>query len=1068
MARFLAGSSLFAILALFATGLAGAQVNPGTPSFSAYDSHQYDTVNLQNLSVSLNIPVMSKNGAFPFNAALTGGDSYISFKGGTLQPGILATPLTPSINGVLSPFGYAQVLPAATTTVTCPSGDGDGSAYEYKSWYLQFPDGTVHSLPATDIVYGGASCSTTLTDQVIDGSGWTLTINGGLFYSSSQAGVTIVSSAGAIISSGENSTSVQDTQPTPNKISYNVSQQTYTDTLGTDVLTVNANTDGTLGWYDVNGGYPTESQTLTDSTLKTSFGCSGKPDYPATDGAYLTTAIAFPDGTSLGLAWEPNEVTSADYTGRLATITMRNGSSTIAYNYNPSSGANYGLNCTYLIPNQITRTTSDGVTTYSWMATNTVGSNYASTTTVVDNGGNKSIYVFTGLTATGDAAPPVTQALTQVYHYQGSSTLLTTDIYCYNAASGQPGNCGTAVVSLPITEVDVYHTIYGMSTSSRTQTKYDKYGNVTYSAQYDFGASSPTVATTTTYGSWNGSNHCYSFSSTINNRPCQVLTTQNGNTVAESRFTYDSYGNLLTTYVWNGSSFLSNSTQNSYNSNGTIATSYDLAGNITTYTYSSGSYTSCGSCTNFPFPTSVSKGGLTTYSTWNGTGGVKLTDIDANNDSTTYGYASCSGNTADPLWRLMSVTDPLGNEACKTYPSGSSPVTISSSSSFNSGNSVQNTTTTADGYGRKINVQQQQGPLATTYDTLTTAYGWSTNYRTVATSQPCSATAAGSCTLAHTNYLDPLGRLYKETTTSNETLTNTYTQNDVLSALTPAPSGENPKQVQKQYDGLGRSTASCKIESSGGTSCGQKTGSASGVVTTTMYSSATGSQAVSTTRGSQTRSKTVDGLGRVTQKMTPEGGTWNYYYDSYSSCPTGYQGASGQLAAVKDPNGNLLCYAHDSLGRVTGVNANGTTCRHFYYDNSTGYSGSIPSGVSTPTNPYGRMVEAATDACSAGTLITDEWFSYDKDGHATDMWEYAALWNVLPFGRYICWKRSSDISEVCQLTPTANITSLRTRWRGCPSTLITYNQTIVAGTTFNAASQPLDIDIGTGTDEDQI
>jgi hypothetical protein len=33
------------------------------------------------------------------------------------------------------------------------------------------------------------------------------------------------------------------------------------------------------------------------------------------------------------------------------------------------------------------------------------------------------------------------------------------------------------------------------------------------------------------------------------------------------------------------------------------------------------------------------------------------------------------------------------------------------------------------------------------------------------------------------------------------------------------------------------------------------------------------------------------------------------------------------------------------------------------------------------------LLGAATDTCSAGTLITDEWFSYDKDGHATDLWQ---------------------------------------------------------------------------------
>jgi hypothetical protein len=33
--------------------LAVGQVNPGTPAFSAYDSHAVDTINLQNLNISV-------------------------------------------------------------------------------------------------------------------------------------------------------------------------------------------------------------------------------------------------------------------------------------------------------------------------------------------------------------------------------------------------------------------------------------------------------------------------------------------------------------------------------------------------------------------------------------------------------------------------------------------------------------------------------------------------------------------------------------------------------------------------------------------------------------------------------------------------------------------------------------------------------------------------------------------------------------------------------------------------------------------------------------------------------
>ena len=270
--------------------------------------------------------------------------------------------------------------------------------------------------------------------------------------------------------------------------------------------------------------------------------------------------------------------------------------------------------------------------------------------------------------------------------------------------------------------------------------------------------------------------------------------------------------------------------------------------------------------------------GLTTYSTWDGTGGVKLTDNDANGNVDAYRYKS-SGGTADPFWRIMSVTDPLNNVVWKTYPSGSPTNAANSSFTFNSGNSIRNTTTIGDGYGRTTNVQTQESPSASNYDTVTTAYGWSTNYKTVAASQPCSTTLGSTCTLVHTSYYDPLGRLYEKTTTSNETLTHIYNENDDLVVLSPAPANENNKQVQREYDGLGRLTKSCAIGNGAGTACGQNTGVANGVTTSVTYTSTTGSTTTKTARGSQSRTNTYDALGRLTQKVTPEGGTWNFYYD---------------------------------------------------------------------------------------------------------------------------------------------------------------------------------------------
>jgi YD repeat-containing protein len=969
--RFLCVSVTFLSFA----GLAHGQVQPGFPSFVPMECHEVDCVNLSNGNITLNVPVLSKAGAIPFNFSL-GTNSYMSAvpegtsfywsssMGGSAYgspSGLGASPTQPSVGN------------ATVTSTTC----GGIPTYIASAFYVQDNQGTMHYLPPSDSAIESAQpgCTSSFTATTIDGSGITATITDGNFVSAyDRAGNQLFGIAYSAI-----------TDPNGNsvKIDCATGSCVWTDTLGLIAMT---GSGSTYTWTSAGGGSPYVQPTTTGLTVKTVFGCTNISDINNSSESQLLTGLSFPDGTALSFGYETTPSNSPKVTGRIGSITLREGGS-ITYAY---SGTNNGMNCTYQIPPTIQRTTSDGTTTYNFAPSST-----GVTTTVTDNGGNVTIYNFVNSsTLTGDPAvgSPI---LTEIRHYQGSNTLLTTDVYCYNGASGQPSNCPTASSPFPITERDVYHTISGMSTSSRTQVKYDSYGDVTYSAAYDFGGTTPVHATTITYGTCTAS--CgtstptiSAIGSNINNKPGEVVTTQNGSTIAQANYTYNSHGNLTSTSVWNGSSWLGQTSLNTYNSNGTLLKMFDLANHETDYSYLATSYTDCGSCTQFPFPTSIKdvSTGLATQATWEGYGAVETSSTDPSGNPTMYGYGS------DPFSRVMSIEDPQENTVYKTYPTGSSPDTMNSSFTFNSGSSIQSTTLTTDGYGRNVNSQTLQSPTSTTYDTLSTSYAWSSNYHTAAVSQPCSATSGGSCSTVHTQYFDPLGRLYEETTLSNETVQHTYTQNDDLTVLEPAPSGENVKQVQRQFDGLGRLQYSCMIGNGSSSPCAQNTGGQNGVTDAYTYGQGTGYTTISVQRGGssgQNRSVTYDAVGRVTQTKIPEtgSGTWNYYYDSSSaiSCPTGYAGATGQLKASKDPKGNLLCYSYDGLNRVTGVNANnGTICRHFYYDNSTGYSGTIPTGI-TIANPYGKMVEAATDSCSSGTLVTDEWFSYDSLGRQTDMWE---------------------------------------------------------------------------------
>lgn len=531
-------------------GFAGAQIAPGTPSWSAYDQHEVDTINLQNLNVILNVPVMSKAGAFPFKFSLMGADSYIT----TTGPGTRSVPLRGTdSSSVLGPGGVGLHF-TSLVHGTCPGGQ---AKITYSGFFLSLADGTGHPLPVSDSVVSSTTCSTSFTDTTADGSGLTATVRGN---------VSLPTMTALYNSSGTSLSASAVTDSNGNSISFSSSSSVYTDTLGLPVLTSSLTTSPvSYTWSNGSSTPPAVDVTNTGYTLRSAFGCANFTDYDLS-GQTLPTTISFPDSTTLGLTWEPTPGYSSDRTGRVATITLREGG-LITYNYNPSSGANDGLDCTYLAPTEMTRVTADGTTSYAiaWQASggSCSSSTPCSTTTVIDPGGNKKVYYFS---AGWGAASPVTLAVTEVQTFQNTGTIAspsysttptTQDFVCYNTTTYNttPSNCTRASVRLPIRSEWVYHEVGGSQPSSQ-ETTFDKYGDLTYSAQYDFGAAAPTFQTTITYGSWNGSS-CTAWTGNVQNKICEVLK-QDGsaNKLADSRMAYSSTGNLLSTSVFNGSSYI--------------------------------------------------------------------------------------------------------------------------------------------------------------------------------------------------------------------------------------------------------------------------------------------------------------------------------------------------------------------------------------------------------------------------------------------------------------------------------------------------------------------------------
>jgi RHS repeat-associated protein len=413
----------------------------------------------------------------------------------------------------------------------------------------------------------------------------------------------------------------------------------------------------------------------------------------------------------------------------------------------------------------------------------------------------------------------------------------------------------------------------------------------------------------------------------------------------------------------------------------------------TTYNYANATST-CGNA----FPSSINEPlNLSRSFTWNCAGGVntQVTDENGNNVSSSY--------TDPDFWRPASVTDQMGNQTSLNYYVN--PTATEATLNFNGTISTSDVRTTLDGFGRAIFNQRLQTQGGSNYDTGEIDYN--SLGQPYISRMPYSATASPSgdntSAPATTTTYDALGRVVQTQDADGGYVSYKYTNNDVLQTVSGTPSGTQSFQKQFEYDGLGRLTSVCEINVSGNLpnagTCGQNT-SQNGYWTKYTYDALghllTVTQNAQAASGSQqTRSFTYDLLGRMTAETNPEtgsngaSGTINYTYDSTSSSTCGSTPAlgCGDLVQKKDNAKNITNYTYDALHRVlTAGNStiSGATLRAFVYDST---SGTPPSGWSASTaNPKTRMIEATTTNTSS-TVLTDEWFSYDKDGRLTDVFQ---------------------------------------------------------------------------------
>src|SRR5579859_2101921 len=1005
---------------------ARAQVATGTPPFGSFSGGP-DIVNNGNLNVHLSIPVENKAGrGLPFNYNLTYDTSvwYPVTSGSTTTWQPVTNwgwrPPTAAQSGYLyyNQQSYYCTFWTGYNWQTAPyeqvfNGfiyyDSGGTAHPFlgENDYWSNPG---YGCPSGTNSYDNNSKATDNSGYILNGQNWSITPPSGGTFSPQYQAIT-----GPGSTSDANGNMISNTD--------NGIDTVYTDTLGVTALTVS---DGggpsspMTFQYPSAGGTGTVKMNFTAETVQTAFGCGSIAEFGPTS-ENLVSEIDLPDDNPSGtrdrylFTYERTPGNSANVTGRLYSVTLPSGG-TIYYTY--SGGAN-GITCNSGSSDgstaTLTRATPDGTWTYAHTENGT-----AWTTTLTDPNSNATTFYFQSVTPSGSTTA-------QAYETERLLPGGTETIYaCYNGNLSYP--CNGTSISLPITERTVWTTLGNQT--SEVDTDFDSYGYglPTWVNQYNWGL----VLVRQTQTSYALGQNCGITNSSVLNLPCSI-TVKDGsnNVVSTTSFTYNANGNLLTETPSVGPQL-----QFTHNSNGTVATSYDGAG-TTNYSYDSAS------CNAFPYSITPPAGPSTSLS-WDCNGAVVLS-ANTGNGATTYGY--------DNMNRVTSVRDANGSTTTTTYTATTSESYLNFAT-----NSTMDVLTTVDGLGRPIFSQRKQMQGATNFDSVQTTYdSLGRPYQSSPLYSALAQGVFGGIGWTATLY-DAMSRPTSITDGDGGQLAFTYSYNDVLRTLNPAPSGEKPKSVQYEYDGLGRLTSVCEISGAAGSgACSQNT-AATGFFTSYSYDALNDLTGVS--QSGQPRTYVYDSLKRLTQETNPETGNTYYTYDNDGTCGS----SGGDLVKRMDNIGNVTCYHYDAAHRLTSVTypsgsyASVTPAKYFVYDSAT------VNGVGM-SDAEGRLAEAYT--VLNGTRQTDLGFSYDGDGNVTQVWESTPnSGGYYKVNAATYWPNS--LPETLQLLNNgggALIPQISYNPNGegrVGSTSVSGGQNPVTGANYNVFGEPTSVSLGSG------
>jgi len=934
---------LFCLIAALLCGASASMaqsIGTGAYAFASFDNPGFDSINLGNLNLRFNVPIVNRPGrGMAFNYS-------IQYEGMIWQavPSGGATVWVPDPNwgfsGLLNGVTFSGYLTHATqSNSNCPKPVDWPSNHTFPPGQ-RFTNFTYHDAYGANHRFNYTSYNCPLSDTnpsptgdgtASDGSGYSL-VNETRVRTRNGAIITPAKSP-----TGSDNTSITDANG--NMITSS-GGSSFTDTLGVTALTISGSSPRVFTYpVTLQSDAATSASTSISYhtyTIRTNFQCPGITEYGSTT-ADLIDRITYADGSYYAFTYEGTPgATDGAVTARIGSITLPTGG-TISYSYTAGCGA--GITPSGTVGN-LWRTTADGLRVYG---TAGINSN-ATQTNLQDEKGNQTAFAFTIDADSGRYY----ETHRTVYQGPISGGVVLQDQYtCYNGATD---NCDGQLMALPINQIGITNS-FNNGTQSYTINSYSD-GLLTSSAQ----KSGATTLTST-------SNTYNSFGELISS------TTTDGaaNTISSVSYGYDETAPTLTSGIVQHATVsgpAGNPTSaHTWTAGGTLTstTSYYDTGAPLAVTAPDGGQTQYGYDATQAFVTSATlPASLATAAGYDTASAVQISATGLNPGETT------TVNQFDRLLRPTNTSLPSGSTITATY----SPTQTSVSQTQSAG-VLRTTVTQADAYGRTSRVAVYNGQLPGN-DWYQTDYCYDPSgllqFQSAAY-QSSGFSAPKRCSGSGVSYeYDTLGRTTK-VTTDDGPATTTY-QNRAIKTT-----DVNNVQRITQYDLLGRISAVCEISSStlngqAPTACGMDI-PGTGFLTTYAYDLANHQTTIS--QGGQTRVFRTDAAGRTVYTSEPERGvtTYSYSYNSTGLLVTRIRPRANQTGSAT----TTTLTQYDQNNRpVTISYDDGTPTKQFQYDQSTSMPGSgFPFG-----NGKGRLTMATTSTPSAWSMTL---MAYDVQGN---------------------------------------------------------------------------------------